>query len=149
MCDRAASRGQDGYVAVTNETCAYTYNKFLCIALPTYCARLVAVQGVGLEPMSLNGLVMCLIPLFRLAALSPVGYDVMNMNDQMNDFDDLSGAQELALGEIVAKKFGSDFFFLDRFPTQIRPFYTMPCPDDKRYVVVVHAVYCTIFSVVS
>eukprot|EP00903_Cladosiphon_okamuranus_P012906 g12050.t1 len=52
---------------------------------------------------------------------------------QMNDFDDLSGAQELALGEIVAQKFGSDFFFLDRFPTQIRPFYTMPCPDDERY----------------
>lgn len=53
----------------------------------------------------------------------------------MNDFDDLSGAQELALGEIVAEEFGSDFFFLDRFPTQIRPFYTMPCPDDKRYAI--------------
>ncbi|CAM9440522.1 unnamed protein product [Ectocarpus sp. 4 AP-2014] len=52
---------------------------------------------------------------------------------EANDFDDLSGAQELALGELVAEKFGSDFFFLDRFPTQIRPFYTMPCPDDKRY----------------
>ncbi|CAN0381171.1 unnamed protein product [Pylaiella littoralis] len=52
---------------------------------------------------------------------------------EMNDFDDLSGAQELALGELVAEKFGSDFFFLDRFPTQIRPFYTMPCPDDSRY----------------
>ncbi len=51
----------------------------------------------------------------------------------MNDFDDLSGAQELALGELVAEKFGSDFFFLDRFPSEIRPFYTMPCPDDKRY----------------
>ncbi|CAM9909829.1 unnamed protein product [Scytosiphon promiscuus] len=52
---------------------------------------------------------------------------------EANDFDDLSGAQELALGELVAAKFGSDFFFLDRFPTEIRPFYTMPCPDDKRY----------------
>lgn len=51
---------------------------------------------------------------------------------QVEDFDDLSGAQELALGELVAEKFGSDFFFLDRFPTGIRPFYTMPCPDDKR-----------------
>eukprot|EP00904_Undaria_pinnatifida_P002120 jgi/Undpi1/11909/HiC_scaffold_4.g01608.m1 len=52
---------------------------------------------------------------------------------EMEDFDDLSGAQELALGELVAEKLGSDFFFLDRFPTGIRPFYTMPCPDDKRY----------------
>lgn len=54
------------------------------------------------------------------------------MRWQAKDFDDLSGAQELALGELVAEKFGSDFFFLDRFPTGIRPFYTMPCPDDKR-----------------
>ena len=26
-----------------------------------------------------------------------------------------------------------DFYFLDRFPADVRPFYTMPCPDDPRY----------------
>lgn len=51
---------------------------------------------------------------------------------QAADFDDLSGANELALGELVAEKFGSDFFFLDRYPSAIRPFYTMPCADDHR-----------------
>jgi len=51
----------------------------------------------------------------------------------VGDFDDLNGAQELALGEIVKEKFGADFFILDRFPSAIRPFYTMPCPDDPRY----------------
>ncbi|CAM9750858.1 unnamed protein product [Ascophyllum nodosum] len=52
---------------------------------------------------------------------------------KVGDFDDLSGAQELALGGLVKDKFGSDFFFLDRFPSAVRPFYTMPCPDDSRY----------------
>ena len=47
--------------------------------------------------------------------------------------DDLNMAQERALGRIVAEKFGTDFFFLDRFPSDVRPFYTMPCPDDERY----------------
>lgn len=47
--------------------------------------------------------------------------------------DDLNTAQERALGRIVAEKFGTDFFFLDRFPAAVRPFYTMPCPDDRRY----------------
>ncbi|CAM9298818.1 unnamed protein product [Discosporangium mesarthrocarpum] len=52
---------------------------------------------------------------------------------EAEDFADLSGAQELALGSLVKQAHGTDFFFLDRFPADIRPFYTMPCPDDNRY----------------
>ncbi|KAG5178813.1 aspartyl-tRNA synthetase [Tribonema minus] len=52
---------------------------------------------------------------------------------EAEDFDDLNGAQELALGAIVKEKFGTDFFIVDRFPSAIRPFYTMPAPDDPRY----------------
>ena len=48
-------------------------------------------------------------------------------------FDDLSGAHELRLGELVKEKYGTDFFMLDRYPASVRPFYTMPCEDDKRY----------------
>eukprot|EP00639_Heterosigma_akashiwo_P037992 CAMPEP_0194712190 /NCGR_PEP_ID=MMETSP0296-20130528/4371_1 /TAXON_ID=39354 /ORGANISM="Heterosigma akashiwo, Strain CCMP2393" /LENGTH=602 /DNA_ID=CAMNT_0039610541 /DNA_START=147 /DNA_END=1955 /DNA_ORIENTATION=- len=51
----------------------------------------------------------------------------------VGDFDDLNGAQELELGRLVKEKYGTDFFMLDRFPSAIRPFYTMPCPDDDRY----------------
>ena len=47
--------------------------------------------------------------------------------------DDLSTAQERKLGELVAEKYATDFYFLDRFPAAVRPFYTMPCPDDGRY----------------
>jgi nondiscriminating aspartyl-tRNA synthetase len=44
--------------------------------------------------------------------------------------DDFSTAQEKALGAIVKEKYGTDFFMMDRYPSSIRPFYTMPCPDD-------------------
>lgn len=43
--------------------------------------------------------------------------------------DDLSTALERQLGELVANKYGTDLYFLDRFPSRVRPFYTMPCPD--------------------
>ena len=53
--------------------------------------------------------------------------------EESNLLDDLNTAQERALGRLVAEQFGTDFFFLDRFPAVVRPFYTMPCPDDKRF----------------
>ena len=51
----------------------------------------------------------------------------------MEDTQDLSTAQEKALGAIVKEKYNSDFFMLERFPMDVRPFYTMPCSDDARY----------------
>ena len=48
-------------------------------------------------------------------------------------FDDLNTHQERTLGKLVAEQLGTDFYFLDRFPSAVRPFYTMPCPDDSRY----------------
>ena len=55
------------------------------------------------------------------------GFDV---GDGLND---LTGAQELALGEAVKEKYGTDFFMLDKFPSNIRPFYTMPDHADDRF----------------
>jgi len=46
---------------------------------------------------------------------------------------DLTGAHELKLGELVAEKYKTDFFILDRYPAAARPFYTMPYPEDDRY----------------
>ena len=59
--------------------------------------------------------------------LSGKGFDI---GDGMND---LTGAMELALGEAVREKYGTDFFMLDKYPSSIRPFYTMPDPKDPRY----------------
>merc|ERR1719253_1685427 len=53
--------------------------------------------------------------------------------DMGDGLGDLTGAQELALGAVVKEKYGTDFFMLDKYPADIRPFYTMPDPDDARF----------------
>ncbi|KAG9410174.1 hypothetical protein AC1031_018206 [Aphanomyces cochlioides] len=45
--------------------------------------------------------------------------------------EDLSTPNEKALGALVKEKYGTDFYFLDKFPLAVRPFYTMPDPNDK------------------
>lgn len=106
------------------DTCPVAGSFVLC--LPSAIGRRVHTVKT-LPARSSNHVLSC--PAYRWIQ-SPLRFHLSCL--QANDFDDLSGAQELALGELVAEKFGSDFFFLDRFPTQIRPFYTMPCPDDNR-----------------
>eukprot|EP01137_Pigoraptor_chileana_P004562 Opistho-2@46364 len=49
------------------------------------------------------------------------------------DFEDLSTANEKALGRFVKAKYDTDFFMLDKFPLAVRPFYTMPDPHDPKY----------------
>lgn len=46
---------------------------------------------------------------------------------------DLNGAMELALGKVVKQKYGTDFFILDKYPMDVRPFYTMPDPDNPAF----------------
>ncbi len=58
-----------------------------------------------------------------VAMLKKAGVDI-------NDGDDFSTAQERALGAIIKEKYGTDFFMMDKYPAALRPFYTMPCPDD-------------------
>lgn len=59
--------------------------------------------------------------------LKEKGFDI---GDGMGD---LTGAQELALGEAVKEKYGTDFFMLDKYPMEVRPFYTMPDPEDPKF----------------
>jgi aspartyl/asparaginyl-tRNA synthetase len=48
------------------------------------------------------------------------------------EFDDLSTEHEKALGRMVAEKYETDFFMLDKYPLSVRPFYTMPCPNNPK-----------------
>eukprot|EP00520_Triparma_pacifica_P018402 CAMPEP_0118663576 /NCGR_PEP_ID=MMETSP0785-20121206/17507_1 /TAXON_ID=91992 /ORGANISM="Bolidomonas pacifica, Strain CCMP 1866" /LENGTH=591 /DNA_ID=CAMNT_0006557333 /DNA_START=53 /DNA_END=1828 /DNA_ORIENTATION=- len=59
--------------------------------------------------------------------IEEAGFDV---GDGMQD---LTGAQELALGKAVKEKYKTDFFILDQYPSSIRPFYTMPMSSDSRF----------------
>jgi aspartyl-tRNA synthetase len=53
--------------------------------------------------------------------------------DMGDELQDLSGAMELALGAEIMERYNTDFFMLDKYPSLIRPFYTMPDPVDDRY----------------
>lgn len=49
------------------------------------------------------------------------------------ELDDLSSSVELQLGQLVKDKFHADFYILDQYPGNIRPFYTMQSPSDSRF----------------
>ncbi|GCF00384.1 aspartate--tRNA ligase dps1 [Zygosaccharomyces mellis] len=52
---------------------------------------------------------------------------------EIGDFEDLSTENEKFLGKIVREKYDTDFYILDKFPLEVRPFYAMPDPEDPRY----------------
>jgi len=52
---------------------------------------------------------------------------------EQGETDDLSTPNEKFLGKLVKAKYHTDFYILDKFPLAVRPFYTMPDPNDSRY----------------
>ncbi|XP_067687206.1 aspartate--tRNA ligase, cytoplasmic-like isoform X1 [Haliotis asinina] len=52
---------------------------------------------------------------------------------EMEEGDDLSTPNEKLLGKLVKAKYDTDFFILDKFPLAVRPFYTMPDPEDSKW----------------
>ncbi|KAF1761185.1 hypothetical protein GCK72_009439 [Caenorhabditis remanei] len=52
---------------------------------------------------------------------------------EIGDEDDLSTPVEKFLGKLVKEKYSTDFYVLDKFPLAVRPFYTMPDAQDKKY----------------
>lgn len=52
---------------------------------------------------------------------------------EIGDYDDLSTELERRLGQIVKERYNTDFYILDKFPSAVRPFYTMPDPDNPLY----------------
>jgi len=49
------------------------------------------------------------------------------------DLKDLKSDNEKVLGKIIKEKYGTDFYIVDKFPFNVRAFYTMPDPEDPRY----------------
>ena len=49
-----------------------------------------------------------------------------------DDFEDLSTTNEKKLGDIVKEKYGTDFYFMDKYPLSVRPFYTMPDANNPK-----------------
>ncbi|KAL8949853.1 MAG: hypothetical protein Q9222_004070 [Ikaeria aurantiellina] len=60
---------------------------------------------------------------------------VKMLNDngiQAAELDDLSTTQEKALGRIMREKHSTDFYTIDKYPSAVRPFYTMPDPANPQ-----------------
>ncbi|XP_064396558.1 aspartate--tRNA ligase, cytoplasmic-like [Halichondria panicea] len=51
---------------------------------------------------------------------------------EMGDEDDLTTPNEKLLGKLVKEKYDTDFYMLDKYPLAVRPFYTMPDPNDPK-----------------
>merc|ERR1712048_705958 len=47
-----------------------------------------------------------------------------------NNHDNISAENERLLGTIVKENYDTDFFIMDKYPLSVRPFYTMPCPEN-------------------
>merc|ERR1712187_702570 len=45
---------------------------------------------------------------------------------------DISTEDEKVLGAIIRKEYGEEFYIIDKFPLDLRPFYTMPDPRDPK-----------------
>merc|ERR1719367_2359080 len=52
---------------------------------------------------------------------------------EIGDEDDLSTPAEKLLGRLVRAKYETDFYILDKYPLAVRPFYTMPDPNNTMY----------------
>lgn len=61
------------------------------------------------------------IDMLRAAGHATASYD-----------DDISTPHEKALGALVKAKYGTDFYVMDKYPLGVRPFYTMPDPENPK-----------------
>ncbi len=50
-----------------------------------------------------------------------------------SELEDLATRAEIRLGALVKEKYKTDYYILDKFPASVRPFYTMPDPNDERF----------------
>ncbi|KAK2578619.1 hypothetical protein KPH14_010756 [Odynerus spinipes] len=50
----------------------------------------------------------------------------------LGEEDDLSTSDEKLLGKLVKAKYDTDFYILDKYPLAVRPFYTMPDPNNSK-----------------
>ncbi|KAL0873015.1 hypothetical protein Bca101_022720 [Brassica carinata] len=53
--------------------------------------------------------------------------------EEVDPLGDLNTESERKLGQLVLEKYKTEFYMLHRYPSAVRPFYTMPCEDDSNY----------------
>lgn len=61
--------------------------------------------------------------------LNETGWTDENGNP-LDENEDLGTRDEVQLGRVIKQKLGTDYYILDKFPVNARPFYAMPDPND-------------------
>ncbi|KAF7320367.1 Aspartate-tRNA ligase [Mycena kentingensis (nom. inval.)] len=56
--------------------------------------------------------------------------DLLAADGVSEKLDDINTENEKRLGRIIKAKYNTDYFIIDKFPLELRPFYTMPDPED-------------------
>jgi len=54
-------------------------------------------------------------------------------SSKQGPMDDMSSESEKFLGALVKEKYGTDFYILDKYPVDVRAFYSMPDPENPGY----------------
>ncbi|KAF5693668.1 aspartyl-tRNA synthetase [Fusarium globosum] len=65
----------------------------------------------------------------------PFSEGIQMLRDDGRDVEeeDLSTPDEMRLGQLVREKYGTDYYVLDKFPANARPFYTAKDPEDPKW----------------
>ncbi|KAH7136527.1 hypothetical protein EDB81DRAFT_844527 [Dactylonectria macrodidyma] len=65
----------------------------------------------------------------------PFAEGIQMLRDDGRDVEeeDLSTPDEMRLGQLVREKYNTDYYVLDKFPTNARPFYTAKDPEDPKW----------------
>lgn len=63
------------------------------------------------------------------------------MGHRLPEDQDLDRESEKLLSEYVKREFGADFFFVNRFPSRVKPFYVMRVDEEPRYARSVDMMY--------
>lgn len=65
----------------------------------------------------------------------PFKEGIQMLRDDGHDVEeeDLSTPNEIRLGELVREKYATDYYVLDKFPANARPFYTSKDPEDPKW----------------
>ncbi|KAJ4258716.1 aspartate--tRNA ligase dps1 [Fusarium torreyae] len=65
----------------------------------------------------------------------PFSEGIQMLRDDGRDVEeeDLSTPDEMRLGQLVREKYNTDYYVLDKFPANARPFYTAKDPEDPKW----------------
>lgn len=108
------------------DTIGQTFNEIFKGLRDKYSAEIETVaQQFEVEPFKF------LDPPLRLEYATGVAM-LREAGVTMGDEDDLSTPDEKLLGKLIKAKYDTDFYILDKYPLAVRPFYTMPNPENPK-----------------